>query len=379
MKQVCDAEQCFGCCSCYNICPKNAISMGEDQWGNLIPVIDPKKCVDCGLCQRSCPALNQSDFKTPKKTYAAITKDENDYISTSSGGIATAFSKFVLENNGIVYGAAFIEGTAIVKHIRVTSVLELEKLKGSKYVQSYIDDSFKKVKKDLELGNRVIFIGTPCQIDGLQRFLQNNFENLLTVNLICHGTPSNVLFKEHVEKIIGNQNNLKISFRNTIAYRLKIFNDKMTLYSNEFYKDNYFLGFMRKLFYRNSCYSCKYAQKKRVGDLTIGDFWGFDTRKPFPVGTPNGLSVVLINTEKGEQFFELLKDKIIFQERDLSEAVKGNPNLNHPSKKNLQFNRFRKLYLKYGFEKAAEKVLWKYKIAYLVNFFVQKIKWQKKD
>lgn len=370
MEIICDKEQCFGCCACYNSCPTDAISMTEDDWGNIVPSINQKKCIDCGKCKKVCPAINDSNFKKPIKTYAAVAKDEYIYSTATSGGVATVMSKYVLENNGVVYGAAFKENTSELTHIRVKNIDDLEKLKGSKYVQSNIGLSLKQLKKDLNDGLLVIFIGTPCQVDGIIKFLGKDYLNLITVNLICHGVPANKLLTEHINYVLKAKkiNNLSVSFRSDNGFKLCLSQNDKKVYESPFNEDNYFLGFMRKLFYRQCCYSCKYAQQNRIGDFTIGDFWGFNQNKPFKVETKNGLSVILVNSEKGNSFFDKISDKLIFQKRELEEAVNGNPQLKYPSKKNRSFEKFRKLYLKYGFEKAANKTLLIYKIAYKIIF-----------
>lgn len=373
MKTICDTEKCYGCCACYNICPANAVSMSEDNWGNIIPLINQEKCIDCGMCQKVCPAINASDFKKPKHTFAAISKNDDIYSTTTSGGVATAMSKFVLENGGIVYGAAFVNNTSELKHVRVDSLDELENLKGSKYVQSKVGLSFRQVKADLIDRRFVIFIGTPCQIDGLINYLEKDYTNLITVNLICHGVPSNKLLTEHIESLVKNNSadDLSVSFRGENSFKLILTVDDEKIYESPFNEDNYFLGFMRKLFYRECCYSCKYAQQNRVGDFTIGDFWGFDKRKPFPAETNDGLSVILVNTDKGKNFFDKVSNELIYQQRNLQEAVDGNPQLKHPSTKNHNFEKFRRLYIKYGFEKAAKKTLSIYKFIYRVIFLLQ--------
>lgn len=373
MKTICDSEQCFGCCACYNCCPTSAISIKEDNWGNIIPKIDSDKCIDCGLCKKVCPAINKSEFRKPKYAYAAISKDDETYTTATSGGIATTMSNFIINENGVVYGAAYVNNTAELRHIRVDSIEGLEKLKGSKYVQSNIGLSFKQIKKDLDNNKEVLFIGTPCQVDGLIKFLNKDYQNLVTVNLICHGVPANRLLNEHIRSIVPtNDKDIEIEFRGKTGFMLTLKSNGKSLYQTPFYKDNYFLGFMRKLFYRNCCYSCKYAQQNRVGDITIGDFWGFDKTKPFPVDTQNGLSVILVNTDKGVNFFSRINKNLIYQERSTEEAVKGNPQLNHPSTKNHNFEKFRKLYLKRGFEKAAKKTLSIYKVAYNILFLRDK-------
>lgn len=375
MKTICDSEQCFGCCACYNCCPTSAISIKEDNWGNIIPNIDSNKCIDCGLCKKVCPAINNSEFRKPKYAYAAISKDDETYTTATSGGIATTMSKFIINENGVVYGAAFVNNTAELRHIRVDSIEGLEKLKGSKYVQSNIGLSFKQIKKDLDNNKEVLFIGTPCQVDGLIKFLNKDYQNLVTVNLICHGVPANRLLVEHLKYILKTDNCFQnLSFRNNNEYILEVKTKNKKEYKNVFYNDLFFLGFMRKMFFRNSCYNCKYAQPNRVGDITIGDFWGFDNTKPFPVVAKNGLSVILLNTDKGVNFFSRVDKDLIFQKRSIEEAIKVNAQLNHPSTKSHKFNIFRKLYLKYGFEKAAKKTLIIYKYVYKLLFTLQNLK-----
>lgn len=371
MEYVCKIEECYGCHACYNVCPKHAISMQEDSFGTLIPVIQQGKCVDCGLCRRVCPALNESQFATPRQVYAAIAKDEADYKASTSGGIATTFAKKVIDDGGVVYGATVMDDLT-VRHTRASTMEELECQRGSKYVQSAVSDSYQKVKLDLEKDKPVLFVGTPCQIDGLLLFLGRDYEKLITVNLICHGTPAQRLLKDHVSDIVGREDEREISFRDGEGYVLTIKNKGSLLYKKVFYKDLYYSGFMRKVFFRSTCYTCKYAQKQRVGDITIGDFWGFDKTKPFITDTPHGLSVVLVNTQAGESFFEECTDRLLLQKRDLDEAVAGNPQLRHPSQKHRNYSKFRTIYKKLGFRKAAMKTLRIDMIGYRLLFLRQR-------
>lgn len=372
MKTICDTKLCYGCCACNNICPTNAISMTEDDFGNIIPSINQEKCIDCANCKKVCPAINDSDFNLPKYTYAAISKDDYIYSTSTSGGAATVMSKCVLEKGGVVYGAAFVNGTSELKHIRVDKLDGLDKLKGSKYVQSSIDLSFRRIKEDIKSGTLVLFIGTPCQVDGLLHYIGKEYDNLITVNLICHGVPANRLLTEHIDNIVSGKEKYNISFRENSQYVLKVESSNKIIYRNIFYKDWFFTGFMRKIYFRNSCYSCKYAQQNRVGDITIGDFWGFDQSKPFPVNANNGMSVILVNTDKGKRFFDDTSNEFIFQKRELAEAVNGNPQLKQPSVKNQNYKRFQKLYNKYGFEKAALKTLSISKLLYKIAFAIRK-------
>lgn len=372
MEYVCKAEECYGCHACYNACPKHAISMQEDSFGALIPVIQQGKCIDCGLCQRVCPALNESRFATPQQVNAAIAKDEVDYKASTSGGIATTFAKKVIEDGGVVYGATVMDDLT-VQHTRASTMEELERQRGSKYVQSAVGDSYRKVKQDLENEKAVLFVGTPCQVDGLHLFLERDYEKLITVNLICHGVAANRLLREHIRGIVGIDDEGKYSFRDGEGYVLTIKNHCGILYKKAFYEDLYYCGFMRKLFFRSTCYTCKYAQKQRVGDITIGDFWGFDKTKPFVSDTPYGLSVVLVNTPAGKRFFDKCADRLLYQERDLDEAVAGNPQLRYPSQKHRNYRRFRKLYKKFGFQKAAIRSLWIDMIGYRLLFLKQRV------
>lgn len=377
MPELCNSKECYACFACKNICPVSAISMEEDALGNLFPYVNPKICIHCEQCISVCPAKQESNFHVPQNTYAAIAKDPDDYKRSSSGGIATIFSKQVIARGGVVYGAAILPDLSAV-HIRATTLDELELLRGSKYVQSSIGSTFSQVKTDLEAGIEVLFIGTPCQTDGLLHFLKKEFENLTTINLICHGVPSNRLLLEHIHSIpnLANTPN-KVAFRNNSQFYFCMYADTTKIYSRPFYSDTYFLGFMRKLFYKNACYSCKYAQKSRVGDLTIGDFWGFDTSKPFVTELRHGCSVVLTNSCQGEHFFQSCKHALIYQQRELDEAVSGNPQLRAPSKRHRNNTRFNKLFLTKGFEKAVNQTLWLEKIGYQFVFRINTIRHKK--
>lgn len=372
MEHVCKIEACYGCYACYNICPKHAISMREDACGTIIPTIQQETCVDCGLCQRVCPALHESEFALPQQVYAAVAKDTEDYKASTSGGIATTFAKKMISDGGIVYGASAMDDLT-VQHTRASTMEELERQRGSKYVQSAVGDSYRRVKQDLENEKPVLFVGTPCQVDGLLHFLGHKYEKLITVNLICHGVPANRLLIDNLNKSVDKREKLSFSFRNDKGFALTVSQGSRTVYRQDFYKDPYFLGFMRKLFYRNTCYTCKYAQRQRVGDITIGDFWGFDKGKPFIAETPYGLSVVLLNTQAGKRFFEECADCLLIQRRDLDEAVAGNPQLSHPSQKHRNYEKFRRLYRKCGFQKAARKSLWMDMMGYRLFFLKHRI------
>ena len=185
---ICNKDNCTGCFACYNICPKNAIKMVEDNNGFIYPEIDKEKCVNCKLCEKICPSINKVQYYKKQKCYAMYSKDEKVRVKSTSGGIATTFSINVINSGGVVYGAAYDKNCA-VKHIRVTDIDGLKKLQGSKYVHSYINDTYKRVKEDLKNNREVLFIGTPCQVAGLKKFLSRDYDKLILVEIICDGVP----------------------------------------------------------------------------------------------------------------------------------------------------------------------------------------------
>lgn len=367
MKEICKLSECTACYACYNSCPKKCISFVNEENGCFVPKIDQEKCIDCGACVRSCPNNNVIELKTPSRVLAAITKNENDYITTTSGGVATTFAKHIIENGGVVYGAA-VCNDAVIKHIRVDNVFDIERLKGSKYVQSEIGDCFIHIKQDLENKLPVLFVGTPCQTAGLQYYLKKKYDTLYLVDIVCHGVPPYKYLDEHI-KTVCNKSFDNIIFRNEKSFYFQLRNKDSVVYENEYYKDYYYVAFLRGLVYQESCYSCKYATQDRCSDITIGDFWGFNNDKlPFITEHPYGLSLVMINNENGEKLLNECSNKFFYQERELEEAVNGNKQLRFPTVRNRKRDKFLKLYHKYGFEKAARKLLWLERLGYeLIN------------
>lgn len=329
--KICDKDLCYGCKACQNICPKNAISFKSDIYGKSIPVIDPRKCIDCGICKKICPVntnfINQPDFK--QLCYAAYAKDTISSKNCASGGISNAFCQYILENNGVVFGAAFDENINL-KHIMVRDKADLEKLKGSKYVYSDIDFTFRQAKDMLDKGVNVLFTGTPCQIAGFNNFLQKPYPNLITVDLICHGAPPASYLSEYLNKQYPDKNYNNLTFRGEkdFYFELKYFSDIISQEPAKY--DIYFSAFLSGLSYRDNCYTCKFASRNRISDITIGDFWGIDRstlKKPYK----GKISVVLINTQKGKAFFDNTRHLFYYEARSIAEAAKNNEQLEHPS------------------------------------------------
>lgn len=353
---ICERKKCAACYACINICPKKAIGMERDRIGNLYPSINEKLCISCGACKKVCPANNELNLREPKHVYAAWAVDTLERKSSTSGGAATVFSKAVIKNNGVVFGAA-LDKEMTVRHIEVSSIEELKRLKGSKYVQSEITDIYKKVKVKLQDNRQVVFIGTPCQVSGLKHFLKKDkFPNLITVDLVCHGIPSNQLLRDYIkEKGIDIFD--FISFRDKDGFNLKLKLNNKEVLNEPMEKCEYYRGFMKALFYRENCYSCPYANSKRCGDITIGDFWGLGKEEKFEKSMEDGVSLILVNTEKGEIFFNECSKEFYYEERSLREAVKGNSQLRNPSAKHKKYDLFKKLYINRGVKYAVKRSL----------------------
>lgn len=364
MKVVCEIEKCTGCHACYSVCPVDSISMIEDQLGFYRPQINEDKCIGCKKCEGSCPANHALIGSIPQKTYAAITDDRKDYETSTSGGIATLISKECINNGGVVYGVSFDPKGEVACHTAVTSIAQLSRIKGSKYVQSKIGNSFREIKTDLLDKKKVVFVGTPCQVAGLKAFLKKEYDNLLCVDIVCHGVPSGRFLSQHLNSIQICDFN-EITFREKHGFFFHLKKSGKTVYRKNYYRDIYYLGFMKSLFYQECCYSCKYATSERVGDITLGDFWGFNADKgAFPKNSDCGLSCVLLNTDKGIQAFDEVKNKATIVQRETEEAVSGNKQLRHPSKRHRNHDSFLQLYKKRGFTYAAKRSLIIDRIAY---------------
>lgn len=352
---ICSREKCLGCYACSNICPKTCIDMKEDELGYVYPEIDSNRCIKCNLCIKVCPTNNEIKFNFPQKAYAMWSLNESDRLTSSSGGAASIFSQYIVENGGIVFGASINKYR--VKHIGIENYEELYKLKGSKYVHSYIGEVFKKIKYELKRNRKVLFIGTPCQVDGLNNYLQKEYSNLTTIDIICHGVPSQKFLAEFVDNKINGRTFDRISFRDSDGFYFKIFNEKENLFKEHMRVNLYYRGFMDSLFYRENCYSCPYAKEKRVSDITIGDFWGLGKEKPFNHDVEKGVSVLLPNTMKGIDLIKENSLKMFIEEREVLEAISGNSQLNHPSHRHKKYYKFKQMYLKKGFVYAAQKCL----------------------
>ena len=320
---------CCGCTACYAICPKGAITMQEDSEGFKYPAIDKSKCIDCGLCCKVCPLDKKlENVIAPAASFACTAKDGNFAKQSSSGGVFPLLANMFAEQQAVIYGAAF-DNNWMVKHIRVNDIDELKKLYTSKYVQSDMGDSFKQVKHDLDIGKEVLFAGTPCQVAGLKSYLSKEYNNLTTVDFICHGVPSPAVWRSYIKEKAVNLNSkiIDISFRNkkdgwkNFGFMFK------TRDGNEIYEragDNiYMQGFLKDLYLRPSCYDCKFKTLKRASDITLADFWGVDKVLP-EMYDEKGVSLCWTNSKKGSEILAEVLEKTVYQKVDLQEAVRHN-------------------------------------------------------
>lgn len=336
MIRLASQETCTGCAACANICPKSAIEMQMDKEGFLFPFIDEDLCVECGKCLKACPVLNVESTRNCIEPESYALWSLLDRSCSSSGGAFSAFARMVLNQRGVVYGAELDESLTC-KHTNIQDVADLGKLRGSKYVQSEIGTSFQTCLSHLKQGKNVLFTGTPCQVAGLYSFLGKEYDNLLTVDLACHGVPSNLIFKSYIRKLQPKyKENIKGFFFRKLDGWGKTPSVKLSEKVKPLYGvDNlYMAAFDKAAIFRKSCYTCPFAKIPRIGDCSIADFWGIGRYgMPFNHNTSKGVSLVLVNTEKGRRALCSLSD--IFKERrTLQEALYENGNLVNPSNKN---------------------------------------------
>lgn len=328
--------------------------MTADEEGFLYPVVDEVACIKCGLCERVCVCLHHAEREqgTPK-AYAAYNRNEEVRLASSSGGVFTLLAEYVLEQKGVIYGAAMENFR--VKHIRVSDSEGLALLRGSKYVQSDIGQTYLQAKADLEAGKIVLFTGTPCQIEGIKSFLRKDYKNLITMDIICHGVPSPMVWDRYVayrEKEAGAPAT-RMFFRHkeygwkTYAVLFEFSNN--TAYVRRLGDDLFMQVFLHDLCLRPSCYACNFKTIYRTSDITVADFWGIETVCP-ELDDDKGASLVLIHSKRGKELFSAIQGKLCCKAVALDEALRGNPAINHSAQKPKDRDAFMKDILHDSFE-----------------------------
>lgn len=363
-----EKASCCGCGACANACPKDAIQLQPDENGFLYPVIDPARCVDCGLCKKVCGFQNICPEELPLAAYAAADRNRGQQLRSASGGVAAVLARSVVEQGGIVFGCSMEnrDGQLYPVHIGVENAAQLFKLQGSKYVQSSMEDAYRQAKAALQAGRKVLFTGTPCQIAGLRGYLgQKDNPNLLTVDIICHGVPNRAFFQSYIETLGQELHGTVTAFS---------FRDKATgwgLRAGVTYEDHrgkeryrllpakassYFALFLQGQTYRNSCYNCPYAQGSRVGDLTLGDYWGIGQAHPEylhcnggELREEDGISCVLVNTSRGAGALEQVGEALTLLPTAFEQVQRGNDQLRHPCPEGQDRQRILTVYRQQGY------------------------------
>lgn len=300
-------NECTGCSACLNCCPVDAIKMVEDVEGFYYPKVDYERCVGCGQCDKKCPQLYNQKKQMMRKAYWGYSKSDETRKMSSSGGLFSELSKIIMNNKGVVYGAAFSYEAEPRLECKSTDEIPLIELQKSKYVQSNVGFVYRKILLELEKGRQVLFCGTPCQVDGLQSFLGKRYDNLLLVDFVCHGVPPVSLLRDHLElHRLKNVND--IDFRPKVRAwvdDIVITYSKRRRYQRHWKDDEYYKLFEKYVSLRRSCYSCKYYAGERVSDITMADFWGYNNYNP-AIFDSKGLSLFMANTPKGEYMIEEL-------------------------------------------------------------------------
>lgn len=350
-------NDCCGCNACAEICPKHCIQMEEDREGFAYPHVNHKLCVECGACENVCPFGNENLlFMTPMDAYAAWNKIPQIHQTSTSGGAAYTFSKYIIENGGIVYGCAFEKNQA--KHIRIDNLADLSRLQGSKYVQSCINGIFRKIKTDVKSDINVLFIGTPCQVAALQSYIGKVPENLYLIDLICHGVPSPKMLKEHIRNVIGEEGIRRISFRKGNKYIFEVEGHEKFYRNdlwNNLFTDSFMTGFIYGIINRPSCSHCPFARPERCSDITIGDFWGIHNWEQSSLSPiQDGVSILLPCTRKGMNLLYFVQKELCIFKSTLQEAIHGNIRLRQPMNNSLRTRIFHLAYKYIPFHLAVE-------------------------
>lgn len=339
-----EKTQCCGCGACVDICPVCAITLKEDEYGFLYPAVEEEKCIHCNQCTKVCLYKNTANTHSPIEAYAGVTNNTDIFKSASGGVFASVATEFI-KNGGVVFGAVsdIKSNDLYVSHKGAKTLDELDKMLGSKYVQSDTSKVFSTVENELKNDSKVLFSGTPCQVAALKNYLHKDYENLFTVDLICHGVPSQKFFNDYLHNNTSENEKIK-----NFVFRDKskgiVFTSKLVTETNSKTKIRYihqgtssfYYNFLKGSIYRESCYECKFACKDRVGDITIGDFWGAKANQKEIIDSnfdpEKGISCILVNTNNGKRLIEQYANKLHTKETTFNIIAMENEQLKNPSK-----------------------------------------------
>lgn len=370
MIQITDKSQCCGCTACASVCAHQAITMKPDALGFLYPVVDESKCTDCGLCEKVC-AFHADYDKTLNLSvpdvFAARHQKMEEIERSRSGAMFAAVSDWVLAQGGVVYGAGYADHFRVV-HKRATTCLERDEFRGSKYVQSDLNDVFIQVAKDLKAGMLVLFTGTPCQTSGLRSFLnlkRIKTDTLYLVDIVCHGVPSPFYWRDYlayIEKKKGEKVTA-VNFRDKSKLGWAAHKESFTFADGITYTYTYTYAFYQHIMFRRSCGKCHFTNFQRPSDLTLADFWGWEKVDTSFNADDKGVSLVLVNTAKGKELFDAVKHQMNCIQTDTTNCLQ--PNLQYPSEIHPLRDSFEQDYQKHGFVYVAKKygdLGWRFKM-----------------
>lgn len=343
-------NKCTGCGVCVNFCPKNCITMKKDELGFIYPELNQQDCIDCKLCRKVCHLSNTKPLQNDYEYSVYYGKSKYDLSKSSSGGIFFEVAKSIISQGGVVVGAVFDENYNVRHHI-ATKIVELEKMQGSKYVQSNTFDILDELRQYLQEGVSVLFTGTPCQVSAIKK-TYGNYENLFTIDLICHGVPSEKMWQDYLNTLnIGNIK--KIEFRNKEKSGwgncLKVEGNKGIKYYDVF-ESSYYYFFESNYSLRNCCYECQYSNMLRVGDLTLGDYWGVERFEDITFDEyKEGISLVICNSLNGSKLLHDIDSKILLKEISTKSFLVYNDNLRERTPRPCDLDLFIKDYEEKGY------------------------------
>ena len=330
MIQIDKKENCCGCTACESVCPRNCISMISDAEGFKYPTVKKENCIGCRVCEKVCPVISKDSHNLSTQiceTYVGYFENEEVRMASSSGGIFSAIAQGVISRNGAVFGAAFDKNFE-VRHIEVEDVQGLGWLRGSKYIQSNLSGVYEDVHKELKKNRPVLFTGAPCQIAGLKGYLREDYSNLITVDILCHGVPSPKVWKRYLYELELENGKIK-----SINFRLKKpgwydYSTRIEFCSGKVIEQSHFDNTFMKLFLgdiciRPSCHKCRFKNINRISDITIGDCWGID-RIDQDFQDDRGVSVIILHSEKGKTIFSDIKNQLYYKAYDLEKVLPSN-------------------------------------------------------
>ncbi len=356
-------NNCTGCMACVNACPKNCINIIENKKGFLYPEIDRKECVNCGACVKACPRLEGKKperLREVPKTFAIINKDEEILFKSASGGLFSAIAQTIIEMGGIVFGVKFNENFEAV-YTSAETFEEIKLMRGSKYLQAKVGFTYRKIKNELIRGRKVLFCGLPCQVEGLYSYLQKDYDNLITADIVCGGASNPMAFRKWVEEKTLKNGKIKDINMRSKEYSWRTTGMTVTYESGEIEnipggKALPFIGHTSQLYKRETCYHEDCRHMPRIGDITIGDFWHIGEKIPFDYDASKGVSLLMLNTNKGDEFVKSFEDKVIKVERDFYEAKQGNgPLRRKKTPRNKNTKKFYRLIKKHPYSYVMEK------------------------